>query len=338
MAVNISELCNEIRAGKLAALARAITLIESTRDDHRQQSLALLEALAPYPENTQRIGITGVPGVGKSTLIENLGQHLLDQQKRLAILTIDPTSNISGGSILGDKTRMPTLSQREGVFIRPSPSGNTLGGVTRHTQETILLCEAAGFNFIIVETLGVGQSEISVAEMVDMFLLLLLPNSGDELQGIKRGIMELADLILVNKADGEQETIAQQATAEYTSALRFMRPRLNCWQPEVLPCSAFKSTDIENIDRKIDKFFQTLKKNAELKKQRTQQAETWLQKEVTQQIMAHFQAQNFVSNLEHLHQALAENQIVASVAANKVVSTILNANRKQPTDSETNSQ
>ncbi|MDB0047716.1 methylmalonyl Co-A mutase-associated GTPase MeaB, partial [Porticoccaceae bacterium] len=196
-------LADQIKAGDRRALAKAITLVESTRADHRQQAAALLEALMPDTGKSIRLGISGVPGVGKSTFIEAFGNHLIKLGHKVAVLAVDPTSAVTGGSILGDKTRMETLAFAENAFVRPSPAGKTLGGVTRRTRESLLLCEAAGFDVILVETVGVGQSETAVADMTDMFLLLLLPAGGDELQGIKRGIMELADLILVNKSDGD---------------------------------------------------------------------------------------------------------------------------------------
>jgi LAO/AO transport system kinase len=211
-------------AGERRALARAITLVESTRPDHREQAEALIEAILPHAGNSIRLGISGVPGVGKSTFIEAFGLHLIAAGRRVAVLAVDPSSRRTGGSILGDKTRMEALSRHDQAFIRPSPSRGTLGGVTRRTRESILLCEAAGFDVILVETVGVGQSETAVADMVDLFCLLLLPSAGDELQGIKKGIVELAELILVNKADGDTRKAAHQAVADYRAALRLLRP------------------------------------------------------------------------------------------------------------------
>jgi LAO/AO transport system kinase len=216
-----SALANAILEGDRRALARAITMIESTRRDHRAASGALLEQLMPHTGKSMRVGISGAPGVGKSTFIEALGNHVIDQGHKPAILTIDPSSAISGGSILGDKTRMETLARRGEAFIRPSPSGTTLGGVTRRSRETLLLCEAAGFDLIIVETVGVGQSETKVADMTDMFVLLLQPGGGDQLQGIKRGIMELADLILINKADDDLADLAQRSASRRTGKSKY---------------------------------------------------------------------------------------------------------------------
>jgi LAO/AO transport system kinase len=224
--------------GNRRALARAITLIESTRRDHRTEAGALLEKLMPHTGNSIRVGISGAPGVGKSTFIEALGNYLIDKGHKPAVLTVDPSSAISGGSILGDKTRMETLARREEAYIRPSPAGNTLGGVTRRSRETLLLCEAAGFDIILVETVGVGQSETKVAEMTDMFVLLLQPGAGDRLQGIKRGIMELADLVLINQADDGREELALRSANEYKNALQLLRPRSAEWTVEVKTCSA----------------------------------------------------------------------------------------------------
>ena len=205
-------LAEQVRAGDRRALAKAITLVESTRKDHREQASSLLEALMPYSGDSIRVGISGAPGTGKSTFIEVFGNHIIEQGHSVAVLAVDPSSAVTGGSILGDKTRMETLAFAEQAFVRPSPAGKTLGGVTRRTRESMLICEAAGFDVVLVETVGVGQSETAVADMTDMFLLLLSPSGGDELQGIKRGIMELADLVLVNKADGHQTAAAAQTS------------------------------------------------------------------------------------------------------------------------------
>ena len=227
-----------ILGGDRRALARALTRVESTRRDRRVAAGTLLERLMPSTGRALRVGSSGAPGVGKSTFIEALGNHVIDQGYRPAILTVDPSSAISGGSILGDKTRMETLARRPEAFIRPSPSGNTLGGVTRRSRETLLLCEAAGIDVIFVETVGVRQTETRVAEMTDMFVLLLQPGAGDELQGIKRGIMELADLVLVNQADDGREALAERSAADYRHALHLLRPRSRGWTVEVATCSA----------------------------------------------------------------------------------------------------
>src|SRR5210317_1818887 len=227
-------------SGNRRALAKAITLVESKLERHREQAQGILEQVLPHSGNSIRIGITGVPGVGKSTFIEAFGLYLIEQGKRVAVLAVDPSSPIAGGSILGDKTRMEELSRREEAFIRPSPSEGTLGGVAQKTRETMLLCEAAGFDVILVETVGVGQSEHQVAGMVDFFLVLMLPGGGDELQGIKKGIVELADAIVINKADGDSETIARTTQQHYRSALGLLK-HASFWQPQVLACSALNN-------------------------------------------------------------------------------------------------
>ncbi|WP_052121509.1 methylmalonyl Co-A mutase-associated GTPase MeaB, partial [Inquilinus limosus] len=245
-AETIEGIAARIRDGDRRALARAITLVESRRADHRERAEALLEALAPAAGGAVRIGISGPPGVGKSTFIESLGLHLTGQGHRVAVLAVDPSSQRSGGSILGDKTRMELLTRDPAAFIRPSPAGSTLGGVARRTRETLLLCEAAGHDVVIVETVGVGQSETAVAQMVDVFLLLLLPGAGDELQGIKRGIVEVADILVVNKADGDRKGAANHAAAEYRHALALLRGT-GGWTPPVLQCSALENRGIDAV-------------------------------------------------------------------------------------------
>jgi LAO/AO transport system kinase len=263
-------------AGERRALARAITLVESTRPDHREQAEALIEAVLPHTGNSIRLGISGVPGVGKSTFIEAFGLHLVAAGKRVAVLAVDPSSRRTGGSILGDKTRMEELSRHEAAFIRPSPSGGTLGGVARRTRESILLCEAAGFDVILVETVGVGQSETAVADMVDLFCLLLLPSAGDELQGIKKGIVELAELILVNKADGATKAAAHQAVADYKSALRLLRPISPLWQPEVMPVSAVAGDGLAAVWAAIQRHAEALDAAGEKHARRSAQAKAAL--------------------------------------------------------------
>src|SRR5437667_3185288 len=234
----MSELAAQIVSGDRRALARGITLVESTRPDHRAEAEGLLAELLATTGNAIRVGISGAPGSGKSTLIEALGLHVVDEGHRVAVLAVDPSSTRSGGSILGDKTRMGELTRHRDAFVRPSPTGGTLGGVARRTREAMLVCEAAGFDVVIVETVGVGQSEVRVAAMVDLFLVLVAPGAGDELQGLKRGIMELADLVVVNKADGDPAAAAGVTPADYASALHPVRPRNPRWTPRVLTCSA----------------------------------------------------------------------------------------------------
>lgn len=277
-----------LRDGDRRALARAITLIESTRIDHRRDARTLLEDVSSEAGRSIRLGVSGVPGVGKSSFIETIGKHLIAQGHELAVLTVDPSSVLSGGSILGDKTRMEQLSRNNKAFIRPSPSGGTLGGVTRRTRESIVLCEAAGFDVVIVETVGVGQSEIAVAGMTDMFVLLLLPGGGDELQGIKRGIVELADLILVNKADGEQTNNTKRAVAEYTNALRLLRPRSEHWQVPVASCSALTGAGIAEAWEYVDRYHKTMSTTGELADRRANQATAWLWSEVSEKLLERF--------------------------------------------------
>jgi len=233
--------------GERAALARAITLVESRRSDHRARAQALLQQLLPRTGNAYRVGITGVPGVGKSTTIDALGIHLTGQGHRVAVLAVDPSSTRTGGSILGDKTRMARLSMDRAAFIRPSPSGGTLGGIAAKTRETMLLCEAAGFDVVLVETVGVGQSETTVAELTDTFLVLMLPGAGDQLQGIKKGVLELADIVAVNKADGDNIARARAAASEYRAALHLLGARDAHWSPPVLTYSALTGAGIPEV-------------------------------------------------------------------------------------------
>ncbi|MGB8840923.1 MAG: methylmalonyl Co-A mutase-associated GTPase MeaB, partial [Aliidongia sp.] len=256
--------------------AQAITLVESTRTDHRAAAEALIAALLPHAGNSIRLGISGVPGVGKSTFIETFGLYLVGQAQRVAVLAVDPSSRRTGGSILGDKTRMTELSRHEAAFIRPSPTGGTLGGVARRTRESIILCEAAGFDIIIVETVGVGQSETAVADMVDLFCLLLLPSAGDELQGLKKGIVELAELILVNKSDGATRPAALQAVADYSAALRLLRPISSLWPPVVLPISSQTADGIELVWSEIQRHRQLLTDSGERQMRRAAQAQAAL--------------------------------------------------------------
>ncbi len=306
--------------GDRRALARAITLIESTRRDHRAAAGDLLEALMPHTGKAIRVGISGAPGVGKSTFIEALGNYVIDQGLKPAVLTVDPSSAISGGSILGDKTRMETLSRRPEAFIRPSPAGNTLGGVTRRSRETLLLCEAAGFDVILVETVGVGQSETRVAEMTDMFVLLLQPGAGDELQGIKRGIMELADLILVNQADDGREDLASHSAADYRHALQLLRPRSRQWQVEVATCSARDGIGIEAAWDAVIRHQQALETSGELGAMRAEQARHWLWSEVQDRLVADLRDKLGASHrISELERAVSEGRVPATTAAEELL-------------------
>ena len=284
----VDEYVDGIREGDRTVLSQAITLIESSREDHRKLGVEILEACLPDTGNSVRIGITGVPGVGKSTFIEALGKHLIESGKKLAVLTIDPSSSRSKGSILGDKTRMPWLSAHEQAYIRPSPTGGTLGGVARKTRETILLCEAAGFDTIFVETVGVGQSETTVQSMVDFFLLLMLAGAGDELQGIKRGIMEMADLIAINKADQTNVEKANQARQEYKNALSLFPAHESGWEPPVLTCSALEEKGIEDLWLEVQKYFALTKGNGYFKANRKEQAVFWMHESIQYQLNERF--------------------------------------------------
>ncbi len=241
------ELVEGVLSGDRAAVGRAVTLVESTKPDHRADARRLLDALAPHAGGAQRVGVTGVPGVGKSTFIEALGSMLTAVGHRVAVLAVDPTSTVTGGSILGDKTRMPRLSNDPSAFVRPSPSAGTLGGVTRSTRETMMVLEAAGHDVVLVETVGIGQSETVVAAMVDFFLVLMLPGAGDELQGIKKGVLEMADLIAVNKADGDNVPAARTAVRDYSSALRLTHPTSPTWNPPVMTCSGQNGDGLEDL-------------------------------------------------------------------------------------------
>lgn len=273
-----------LRAGNRRALAKAITLIESSRAAHRERAQALLEALLPYTGNSIRIGISGAPGVGKSTFIEAFGARLLSAGKRLAVLAVDPSSPVAGGSIMGDKTRMEQLARQPQVFIRPSPSGGALGGVAQKTRESVLLCEAAGYDVIVVETVGVGQSEFQVAAMVDFFMLLILPGSGDELQGIKKGIVELAHALVINKADGDGERLASITQGQYQSALGLLRSESH-WQPEVCRCSALHNTGIDAIWSMIERFVSLSNENGSCARQRAGQSRDWMRQLVREGLL-----------------------------------------------------
>lgn len=264
-------LVDGVRAGQLRPLAKTITLIESQRPDHQQRAQAVLAALLPHTGGAIRLGISGVPGVGKSTFIEALGLHLIEQGLRVAVLAVDPSSSVSGGSILGDKTRMELLSQRTEAFIRPSPSACSLGGVAEKTRETMLVCEAAGFDVIIIETVGVGQSETAVHGMADMFCLLQLPNAGDDLQAIKKGIMELADLVVINKADLDP-VATMRAQAQMKTAMHMLRPTSPNWSPPVLTMSALQKEGIDTFWKTVQSYCDTMRRTGEFESKRRQQA------------------------------------------------------------------
>ena len=326
---DIAALADGVLAGNRRVLAQAITLIESTRSDHRAAASTLLERLMPSAGNSIRLGISGIPGVGKSTFIEALGNHVIDAGHRVAVLTVDPSSAISGGSILGDKTRMEELSRRDEAYIRPSPAGKTLGGVTRRSREAMILCEAAGFDVIIVETVGVGQSETKVADMTDMFLLLLLPGAGDELQGIKRGIVELADLILINKADDDLADLARRAAAEYRSALQLLHPRSPNWKVEVKCCSARDAIGIDNAWETVLRHHGMLESTGELEMRRAAQARDWLWSDVTDNLVDAFRSDPQVrEQLSSLEAATSAGQMPPTVAARKLLEIFLDRHKQ----------
>jgi len=302
------------------SLARAITLIESSRPDHREQAEAILDAVADSRAATIRLGISGSPGVGKSTFIEAFGLHLVARGLSVAVLAIDPSSTRTGGSILGDKTRMMELARSPEAFIRPSPSRGSLGGVARRTRETMALCEAFGFDVVLVETVGVGQSETAVADMVDLFLLLVAPGGGDDLQGIKRGIMELADLVVVNKADGELANAAGRTAADYRNALQLMRPKFGDWSAEVLTCSAAEQTGIAEVWEAIERFRHALEKSGELLAHRRDQAAAAMWANVTDTLTDRFRAHRAVRELApHLEIEVAAHRLTPSRAARQLL-------------------
>ncbi|RYG90826.1 methylmalonyl Co-A mutase-associated GTPase MeaB [Loktanella sp. IMCC34160] len=284
---DIQDLADRLRAGDRRALARAITLVESGRADHRDQAMALLEAVG-HDRQALRIGLSGTPGVGKSTFIEAFGLHLTGQGLRVAVLAVDPSSARTGGSILGDKTRMERLSRDPNAFIRPSPSQSQLGGVARRTREAVALCEAAGFDVVLIETVGVGQSETMVAEMCDLFLLLLAPAGGDELQGVKRGIMEIADMILVNKADGDLKPQAMRTCADYAGALRLLRKRPQDPDgfPKALTVSAVEGTGLSDAWAEMQALTDWRRDQGHFARRRTEQARHWFEEEVRLQLLA----------------------------------------------------
>ena len=318
----IQALADQIIRGDRRALAKAITLVESTRSDHRQQTAALLETLMPHTGKSIRVGISGAPGVGKSTFIEALGTYLIELGHSVAVLAVDPSSAVTGGSILGDKTRMETLAFAEKAFVRPSPAGSTLGGVTRRSRESILLCEASGFDVILVETVGVGQSETAVADMTDMFLLLLLPSGGDELQGIKRGIMELADLIVVNKSDGEQITLANQTMLDYRSAVHFLTSRFDGWQTQVMACSSVNNQGVTEVWAEVDRFKAKISEDGRLQQQRAQQAKAWMWSEMAESLVIDLKSDPSIKRMiPDLESAVLDGSLPATVAAQRMIDT-----------------
>lgn len=285
MPETVPQRADAILAGDRRALAKAITLIESSRDDDRDAAQTLLQRLLPHTGNSTRVGITGVPGVGKSTFIEQFGRHLLAQGHRVAVLAVDPSSPVAGGSILGDKTRMEQLAREPDAFIRPSPAGGALGGVALKSRESMLLCEAAGFDVILIETVGVGQSEHQVAGMVDFFLVLMLPGGGDELQGIKKGILELADMLVINKADGDSASLAAITRQHYASAMGLLRHNSG-HTPEVMTCSALTNTGIDAVWDRIRDFSDEARRSGAFAARRADQNLAWM-RQLTNDLFQH---------------------------------------------------
>jgi len=293
---SVDEFVSNILKGNIPFLSKAITLVESTNAKHQQKANEILERCLPHANNSVRIGITGVPGVGKSTFIESFGKQLTAQGKKVAVLAVDPSSSVNKGSILGDKTRMEELVTDTNAFIRPSPSGTSLGGVAQKTRESIILCEAAGFDTIIIETVGVGQSETVVHSMVDFFLLLKLAGAGDELQGIKRGIIEMADAIVINKADGDNEKNAKIAKVEFNRALHLYPIKESKWQPKVMTASALHNLGIEKIDTMIVDYISLTKENNYFSQKRNNQNKYWLLATIEQQLKDNFYQNTTIKN------------------------------------------
>ena len=309
-----------VRDGDRRALARAITLIESTRADHQRRAEALLAELLPGTGASVRIGVSGAPGVGKSTFIEAFGLHLIGRGHRVAVLAVDPSSRRGGGALLGDKTRMAELARRREAFVRPSPTGETLGGVARRTREAMLACEAAGFDVVVVETVGVGQSETAVADMVDVFVLLLAPGAGDELQGLKKGIVELADLVVVNKADGDLAAAARRAQADYQAALGLLRPASPRWRPRVLACSSVTGEGVGEVWQAIGDYRAALAPAGEIARRRAAQARAWMWSEIGDGLGAAFRAHPEVARLAaDLEERVAGGEVTPHGAARRLL-------------------
>jgi LAO/AO transport system kinase len=319
VATDLKTLTKDLRAGSRAALARAITLIESRRSDHQAEARGLVQALLPDTGNAIRVGITGSPGVGKSTTIDGLGMFLIERGHRVAVLAVDPSSARTGGSILGDKTRMARLSASEGAYIRPSPASGTLGGVAAKTREAMLLCEAAGFDVVLVETVGIGQSETAVCDMTDFFLALMLPGAGDELQGIKKGLVELADMIAVNKADGDNLKRANLAAAEYRGALHILSPRSEHWQPPVLTYSALTGAGISELWQKILDHRAAMTASGEFAARRRQQQVKWMWTMLEQRMMARLRADASIrTKVKKIEAEVADGRITPTLAAEQI--------------------
>ena len=318
-AADLKSLAGNLRAGQRAALARAITLIESRRADHQAKARDLVQTLLPRTGKAIRVGITGSPGVGKSTTIDALGMFLIDRGHNVAVLAVDPSSARTGGSILGDKTRMPRLSASDGAFIRPSPAAGTLGGVAAKTREAMLLCEAAGFDVVLVETVGIGQSETAVCDMTDFFLALMLPGAGDELQGIKKGLVELADMIAINKADGDNIKRANLAAGEYRSALHILGPRSEHWQPPVVTYSALTGAGIDTLWQKILDHRETMKASSDFAARRREQQVKWMWSMLEQMMTARLRSDASIrAKVKRIEAEVADGRIAPALAAEQI--------------------
>ncbi|HBF20588.1 MAG: methylmalonyl Co-A mutase-associated GTPase MeaB [Owenweeksia sp.] len=318
-----SQLLHKLIQGDRATLSRCLTLVESKKEEHRLIAEELIHQALPYSAKSLRIGITGVPGVGKSTFIEAFGEHLISKGHKVAVLAVDPSSTKSRGSILGDKTRMQELSQNESAFIRPSPSAGSLGGVARKTRESILLCEAAGYDVVLVETVGVGQSETTVKSMVDFFVLLMLAGAGDELQGIKRGIMEMADLLLINKADGENQQAVKRAIGEYKRALHLFPPNNNEWIPRVNSISALEKKGIDEAWEVMLEFERQQKTKGYFENNRKEQALQWFRDSLIVQLLEYIDRdENLKKSLEELEEMVKTHQLEPHLAVQRFLKKI----------------
>ena len=319
-----------IREGNITILSQAVTLVESSKKEHQPIAQEIILQCLPFSGRSLRIGITGVPGVGKSTFIESMGKHITSQGHKLAVLAIDPSSERSKGSILGDKTRMEELSSDPNAYIRPSPSAGSLGGVARKTRETIILCEAAGFDIIFIETVGVGQSETVVHSMVDFFLLLMLAGAGDELQGIKRGIMEMADAITINKADGDNVNRAELARVQYMNALHLFPPTDSGWTPKVLTCSAVQKTGINKIWETIHEYLHQVNGNGYFQHKRNEQAKFWMYETINEQLKTNFyQNPDIKSLLPATEQQVLNEETSSFVAAKQLLDAYYQSQKEQ---------
>ena len=322
-AADIVKLARQVRDGDRATLARAITLIESKRADHRNKAQQLVQELLPHTGHAIRVGITGAPGVGKSLTIDTLGAYLTGKGHKVAVLAVDPSSTRTGGSILGDKTRMSRLAIDDNAFIRPSPSSGTLGGVAAKTRETMLLCEAAGFDVVLVETVGIGQSETAVADMTDFFLALMLPGAGDELQGIKKGLVELADMIAVNKADGDNVKRATTAAAEYRAALHILTPRSPNWTPPVITYSALTENGIDELWKQVLLNRERMTKTGEHAALRREQQVKWMWSMLEERVLGRLKSDpGLRARLPQIEAAVADGRLAATLAVAEIAAVL----------------